>query len=404
MKTKSWIATHRRAIAIVVLNGILAIYSIAVADFVQRASTSVVTNMYLILGWVALVGSVSFLEAAAIRDLVGRGGWRGTTEIRDQSREHVRPWRDLHLPLTIAIVTLLGINMLTFDLIAQGFFIEGQRATYAVTRMRSTDEFLRREGTITASRLKDPRVRRALVEQLNQPGPGRELATWALGKVGTLQEADALMEVLRHGSTKERAAAAVGLGRLGDARLAIEIAGKLRQPEEPIESYLYGLGLLENRRALAPVVKLMIDETTAPDHLALSAWTLGQLRDRDACLVLLDIVGPSANPLTCASLHSIRQLRCGSVGEKLIVAFEGSRPEERCDAQRFIDVDGQSYELWQAGLFRIEILDTMIRCADPQTWQWLRDVSGDGTQVPQIRDLARQATENQSTPSKSPRQ
>lgn len=402
MKVKSWLATHRRALAIVVLNGLLAIYSVAVADFVQRASTSVVTNMYLILGWVALVGAVSFLEAAAIRDLVGRGGWRGTTEIRDPSREQIRPWRDFHLPLTIAIVALLGINMLVFDQIARGFFIDGQRATYAITRMRSDDEALQREGTITASRLKDARVRRALVEHLGQPGPGRELAAWALGKVGTVQDTNVLVRVLRHGSTKERAAAAVSLGRLGDERLAAEVARKLRQPEEPIESYLYGLGLLGDRRALTPVVELMLDESTAADHLALSAWTLGRLNDRDACPVLLDALGPTANPLTCASLHSIRDLRCRSIGEQLVAAFERSRPEERCDAQRFVDVDGQPYELWQAGLFRIEVLETMIRCADPQSWPWLRDVSGDGTQVPQIRDLARQATEARNSQAEPP--
>ena len=387
--------SSRRAIAIVVLNAILAIYSIAVADFVRSSSTSVVTNMYLILGWVALVGIVSYLEASVIRDLVSRGGWRGSADFRDAGMSQPRPWRDLHLPLTIAILALFVINMFLFDQLSGRFFIDGQRATYAITRMRSDDEVLQREGILTAARMKDPRIRRALEEQLAHRSSTRPLAAWAMGKVGTSQETGPLVQMLENGTVDDRAAAAVALGRLRFEGLIAALEPRMRRPGEPLESYLYGLGLLGDRRALESVVSVIHDESTAPDHLAMSAWVLGQLGDRSACLVLRDLVEPVANPLTCAALYSIERLRCDHLADTLIPAFEASEAEDRCDSQQYVDLDGQSYELWSGGLFRVELLHCLVRSRSSEVQAWLRHLSHDSGQPPEIRAIARRSAEEQ---------
>lgn len=380
-------------LAIVALNLIVAVYSVIAADVGRSPASSIVTNMYLILAWVALVGVLSYLEAVLIRDMLGRGGWRGQQEIVDPRQRQSRPWRELHLPLTLSITVLLGLNLLIFDSFAGGFFVVGQQVTHTVTRLRSEDQQLQREGIISATRMSDPRIRRALTELLVHPGPNRATAAWALGRLGASAASEELLELLQTGDVDERAAAAVALGRLHHEALTAELIPRLLDADEPLESYLYALGLLGEGEATPAIVQLMLSPTTAPDHLALGAWALGQLDDPRGCPVLLEAVAPSANPLTCAATHAIAKLRCPRAAETLIQTFETAELEDRCDRQRFIDHNGRPIEIWSANLFRVELLEALLRVPHREHQGWLRRVANDGRQVPQVRVLARQNLE-----------
>lgn len=380
---------YRQAIAIVVLNVLLALYSIAASRAIDDSSTSVEVATFLTIGWVALVGILSFLEASIVSKLVYRGGWRGRQEIRDVRTSKNRTWRDMHLPLSIAIVALLGLNMLVFDRLAGGFFVDEQEANYVITRIRSDDPVLQREGILTATRMGDSRIRAELTKLLTQPGTSRALAAWALGKIGGTREARALVSLLREGDRPEKAAAAVALGRLEHEQLTSEVAARLRNADEPVEAYLVGLGMLGDRHATLPIVEMMIDETTAPDHLALGAWALGRFDDVRACPLLGRIVGPYANPLTCAATTSLRRLRCDQVGSQLMQAFTESERTARCDAQNFVDTNGRALKLWPSMLYRVALLEALETISDASLEPWLNQLSRDGTQVPQVREMVR---------------
>lgn len=391
MKRK-WPRPSRRLLVIIGLNLLLAIYSVAVGDYFHSASSSIVNNMYLVLGWVTLVGTVSYIEASVLSKLVVRGGWRGESDIRELRQSQARPWSPHHLPLTIAIIILSGCNLFFFDQLAKGAFIEGQKANYTITRLRSDDRDLQRDGILNAAKMASPRIRHALVEIVESPGENRSLAAWALGKIGTDEETPALIALLREGTEEERGAAAVALGRLESAQLALELSSRLRSEGEPLESYLYGLGLLRDRQAVVPLIELMLDEDTAPDHLVLAAWALSQLGDTRACTIFSELVSPLANPLTCVIARGYRRLRCDQNADRLIEAFETSIPEARCDAQRFIDTDDRPLQLWSSGLYRVELLDAISQIESPQARRWLEQLSRDRSQVPQIRDIAAAAS------------
>jgi HEAT repeat protein len=377
----------RSAAIIFILNLVSLVYSMTAADYLRHRSTSVEATHGLILGWVALIGILSYLEAAVISKLVVRGGWRGEYEIREARRDRIRPWRDLHLPLTFAIATLLGINLLVFDQVAGGFFVDEQRANQAIMRMRSNDQLLRRDGIFMASRMHELRVRQELVRLIGQPGEERALAAWALGKIGNPNHALPLIRLLREGAPTDRGAAAIALGRLGQEQLVPEVARRLRSDDEPIESYVVALGLLADRHATLPVMEMMANEDTAPDHLALGAWTLGRIGDERACPSLVRLIAPVANPLTCASTFSLQRMGCDGSGAALIHAFESSSETEICDAYHFIDLDGRTILLWPSRLYRVALLEALARSLDEEVDPWLDMLLGDGSQVPQVREL-----------------
>lgn len=381
-------------IAIIALNLALGIYSVAAADYLRDRAPSVDVATGLILFWVALVGLLSYIEATVIQKLVVRGGWRGSQEIRQTREDLLRPLKDLHLPLTIAIVTLLGLNLLIFDRIAGGFFVDEQRANHVITRLRSDNEALKREAILAASKMHEVRVREELVRFLDEPDTARALAAWALGKAGTPSEAPALVELLRNGNTEERGASAVALGRLGYDQLTSELATRLRGPDEPIESYLVALGWLGDRHATLPIMEMMLDERTAPDHLALGAWALGQIRDQRACPILVRATGPEANPLTCAATTALWRLGCEGEGSALIRAFETSGMSDRCEPVHFIDLDGRPIQLWPAKLYRVALLHALADSRDAEVEPWLERLSRDASQVPQVRDTVSRMRED----------
>jgi HEAT repeat protein len=383
--------TWRRVAALAVLNLAAVALSLTVGHYGGAWMRSVVASSLVTLVWVALIGLLSYLEALSIRQLVLRGGWRGGQEIVDLSSSPARPWLNFHLPLTTAIVALLGVNMLAFDWVAQGFFIDQQKTNYALTHIRSSDQVMQREGIMAATQLPNLPIRQGLAEALSRPGDLPQWAAWALGQVGTTQEAPALMHLLRQGDRDQRGAAAVALARLGHAPLAQELETLMHRPQAPLESYIVALGLLAHPVATGPLLALVNDAGTAPDHLALAAWALGHGRTRHACAPLDGLIGPDANPLTCAASYSLSQLHCPESVETLEEAFDNSGAASRCDGHAFVDLDGFAIELWPSGLYRLLLLQALIRTGPRAGAPVLRRIANDGSQVPQVRDLARQS-------------
>ena len=385
--------TWRRIIALTMLNVAAVALSLTVGHYGGVWMRSVVASSLVTLVWVALIGLLSYLEALSIRQLVLRGGWRGGAEIVDLSTTAARPWLNFHLPLTTAIVALLGVNMLAFDLVAQGFFIDQQKTNYALTRIRSSDQVMQREGIIAATQLPNLPIRQGLAEALSRPGNLPQWAAWALGQVGTAQEAPALMHLLRHGERDQRGAAAIALARVGHMPVAAELAALRHRPQAPLESYIVALGLLAQPAAAGPLMELLNDAGTAPDHLAMIAWALGHARNRHACAPLGRLIGPDANPLTCAASHSLSQLHCPESVGPLEEAFDESAAASRCDRHAFVDLDGRAIELWPSGLYRLFLLRALIRTGPRAGAGVLRRIANDGSQVPQVRDLARHSAQ-----------
>ena len=383
--------TWRRAAAVVVLNVAAGLLSLAVGHYGGAWSRSVVASSLVTLGWVALIGLLSYLEALSVRQLMLRGGWRGGAEIRDLAASPPQPWRHLHLPLTIAILALLGLNMLAWDRVAQGFFIDQQKTHYALTRIRSADPVMQRQGILAAVELPNLTIRQGLVEALSRPGDLPWRAAWALGQVGTAQEAPALMHLLHQGHDREKAAAAVALGRLHHEPLASALRPLARRPLAPLESYLVALGWLGRPAATPLLVDLLHDDLTAPDHLALAAWALGRVNDHGACDPLRSLLSAEANPLTCATSYSLARLTCPESLPELEQAFDAAPAESRCDRYSFADADRQPIELWPSGLYRLFLLRAMIRVGPDGAAGLLRRIANDGSQVPQLREEARGA-------------
>lgn len=385
--------TRPMAIALALLNVSLACYSALVPGYLRSASTSVTANMLLVLGWVSLVVVASFIEAVAVRRLLARGGWRGRLEMREEERgDAPKPWKDFNLPLTIALAVLLGLNMLVFDQLSGGFFVSEQQSTDATTRMRSPDPAERREGVTLAARLPTPRVREGLAALIaGPPSPERALAAWALDEVGTPGDAEPLLRLLERGDEGERAAAAIALGRLRSEGLPAGVAPLLTRPGEPIEAYLVGLGLLGDRHATLLVMELMLEESTAPDHLALAAWALGRIGDPRGCPLLVDSLGPEADPLSCAAAAAVARIECPEAVGRLRDAFDGAGLEDRCEPRTSADTDGTPIALWRGGLYRVVLLEAIARSSRGDAREWLARVARDPTEVPQVRDLAARA-------------
>lgn len=328
-------ATILSALSAISLVGLL----IAIFPFsahLLTVSTSVLENFYLMGGVMLIV----LFASAALGFLAIRLIWGPDVDFHDHTATDAEPseiaemrgMRATGTKKILVLITMLVLVTVSADQLGKGVLLTNTRTVRVLTLLRSQNGQDRADAIHDAILLMgDKRVEDSLKRILTTPGEAREWAAYAAGIRNDTVLADALTRLLRTGTDRERAAAAVALARMGDERLieaGMSAYGEMKALKNDI---LKAMGMLGRRsymrdknieaagQFLAGLIKSPALEIK-PKQLAI--WAAGNFNAPEALLPLEGMLHGGTDTATmCIGLEALGKIGSASSSPKLVEAL-----------------------------------------------------------------------------------
>jgi len=344
------------------------------ADYIVNRSVSTTDNLYLIGGLTALAALASVAEAMlAVRLIWGREAIVGVKQINAAEDEDDAPsvgaLRATGTKKVLVLGVILGINIIALDQIGQGILITGTRRHHVLTQLRSSEGQMRADAVADAIQLVgDPEVAAALGKIIDTPGEAREWAAYAAGVRHDESLAGSLAELLRTGSPRERAAAAVALARLKDPRLIRLVVDAYPQAGELGQDLLIALGMLGKRPEITSdkdlaegggfLAQLLDEGELGNEETLVAIWALGQLESPEGLPYLERLmqkgVGVEAQ---CTGIQALGKIGSAESSDWLVALIEVADKQARCP--ELVASDFTGHEVLVCG--GINLIERIVR-------------------------------------------
>ncbi len=378
------------------------------AHYILERSDSVGLNMLLItLNMLVLMVS-AYLLAIVVGDLCFAGPWREQVilglrpELDERDDRDTLVVRDHTAEFLIAIGVIFALHAAALNVMAGGFLDRYHNEAFFEVRMRAEDPeeriaALRDMASPTQSALWERAGARAVArDALTDAHPEvRAQAAWTAGTMGLIEARPALVTILRDTAQPEatRAAAALALGRMGDA---VEARDALIQTLAQARSEALRHDTL---RAMALMRAPAFGDTLArhiesPDEMTatLALWALRQgpaVTQREAVHAALSRATPGQR--RCALLDALKFV---GDDEDLIWArkqFAREDPGERCETRSWEDRDERRHTLIYGDPPRAKLLKIVANAGQAKAQRaWFEQIVADNGEPYEVRQVAGQ--------------
>lgn len=330
----------------VVLFGAAVAAVFPIASYIAHESLSTTTNFYLIGGLMLLLALASAAEAMLVVRLIwGRDAVAGPIRRKHGDGDVEAEVRSLKVTGTkkaLIFFVALAANILLLDQIGGGLLVTRTRQHHVLTQLRSEDGVARKAAADDAIQLVgDLDIAEALGSVIEKPGAAREWAAWAAGVRGDTGLKDKLAELLRTGSPRERAAAALSLARLRDGRLLRLAIDALPHAGDDKRDVLIAIGMLGKddevvgQADLAEAGSLIageLDRGELDNEATLVAvWALGRLEAPEGLPYLekltADGIGIEAQ---CIGLEALGRIGAAESSDWLVAMIDRVDKGARC--------------------------------------------------------------------------
>ncbi len=307
----------RMIASFVVLETMCAGYGHWLAAYVRTEADSVVTNLYLILGWVALMMAAGFPLSVLIGELLWGPRWTRMSFLGwtpDPDEVQPEDIRDRGFAYYLVLALTIAVSYLGNDLLQGNFFAWYAARGYALTQLRAGDPEERVQAIEELSTSDDPSMRRLVVRGLDDPDPRvRAVAARATGWEAIDEALPRLLELARSDPDPVvRGAAALAAGQTRGPGV-VEILEDLVRRERDQEAMRGIIGGLGMRRAGADaMMSFLTGPNGGSEEVRRAAiWALGRIKDPGSREVLDHILLDESQALgtRCAALHAIAKVR-----------------------------------------------------------------------------------------------
>ncbi len=342
------------AASVVSLLGLI-LAAFPISSFLRETSQSVVENFYLMGVLMLLV----LLSSAALGFFVIRLVWgpERETAARDgdsadlSEAEEMRGMRVTGTKKILVLIVMLAATTVLADQLGKGVLLTDTRAVRVLTLLRSPKGQDRADAVNDAVMLVgDKRVTDALGRILTTQGEAREWAAYAAGIRKDKSLGDALVNLLRTGTDRERSAAAVASARMGDERLidaGIAAYGEMKTLKNDI---LKAFGMLGRRDTMQKrnleaagkflnglIQSMWLD--IKPKQLAM--WAAGNFNAPEALSSIERVLQGGTDTATlCIGLEALGKIGSASTSPKLIAAMHKFAKDAECPEVVYSDFTG----------------------------------------------------------------
>jgi hypothetical protein len=322
-----------------------------VSEYMLTSSASVIENFYLL----GLVMMLVVLASASLGFLVIRLIWGPNIDASfredDAEIDEVAKMRGMRATGTkkaaVLIFALIAVSVLA-DRLGGGVLLTDTRAVRVLTLLRSPEGQDRADAVHDAVMLAgDKRVQDSLKHILTTKGEAREWAAYAAGVRNDTELSDALVGLLRFGTDRERAAAAVALARMGDEQL-IEFGRDAYARMASLKNdVLKAFGMLGRRKSmldssLEKAGQFLTDIIKSPDSdtktKQLAIWAAGNFNAPEALLPIEEMLHSGTDTaLMCIGLEALGKIGSASTAPKLVEALYTFDKKAQCPEVVYAD-------------------------------------------------------------------
>ncbi len=336
--------------------GLCAALIIPVSSHIADVSVSVSDNFVLVGLFMALCVLSSFAQMRLLVRLIwGKSGVATTAEEGDLAAS-MRAMRVTGTKISLIFLAVLTVNIFVFDALGRGTLVTASARWGVLTRLRSGDAQTRADAMPRAIRLiGDEDVAHALRRVIRQKGPAREWAAWAAGIRRDAVSRDALQDLMRSGTPRERAAAAMALARLLDpdlVQLALEVWPQMGDYRADL---LIALGTVgkqrrENKDTIFSngdlklagdflVARLTGDELKGDKVLTrLAIWGLNRFESPEGLPWLENLLSPQTDLQTlCMALEALGNIGAADSSPKMVELI--ARADRKAECQEMVATD-----------------------------------------------------------------
>jgi hypothetical protein len=376
-----------------------------VSEFVSSKSLSVESNIGLIIAVMTLIVFATVFETVLVVRLIwGREAITGQ-EVKKSDGEDEASVRGLKVTVTkvafILLVLLVG-NVFLFDHIGDGVLVTRTRAHYALTLLRSDDAEDRRQGAeyTVVQMIDDQEVTEALGRVIEQPGQAREWVAWAAGVRDDTALKDKIAELLRSGSSRERAAAALSLARMRDGRLLRLAIDAFPHAGDDIRDLLIAVGMLGKDEEVTGEADLaeagkhiagLLERGELSNEATLVAiWAIGQLEAPEGLPYLEKLTAPEVGiEAQCTGLEALGKIGAAESSDWLVAMIDKVDKGARCPEVVSRDFTGHEVLLC-GGVNLVErILQEIARIGDRQARRAMEKLANDESHSKTVRQMAK---------------
>jgi hypothetical protein len=370
--------------------------------YIAERSVSVIDNFYILGGFMALmiVASV-FQSLLVIRLIWGPAAvYAGDGINVDIDKEkNIKAMKATGAKKAILFFFIIIINTFIFDHLGRGVVVSDTRAYRVLTLLRSKDGQARVDAVHDSIMLTgDKRIADALKRVMEEPGESREWAAYAAGARKDDDLSDAILNLLKTGTPRERAAAAVALARLKDYRL-IQAAGDSYDRMGDLKGDLImALGMMGKRNEMSKA-----DLTDAGSFLAerltsgsldtvntrLTIWALGRFEAPEGLEPIETYLNNAGDTATlCIALEALGRIGAAQTSPKLIEAVHKFDRNQQCPETVYADFTGHEVLLCSSVNIIERLLYEIAHIGDRRAKPDMEKLAKDESFSKTVRNLA----------------
>lgn len=372
------------------------------ADYIFEQSTSVMINLLIITAMMMLLLVASYFGTLLLGDLFFPGPWReqvimgrtpadGSISVDDHSAEFM-----------IMLVLVVIANAFALNWAADGFLDRYHDEGFFAVRLRA-EEPAERLGAL--ENIADPMnyelwelpaLQRIVMDAFDDPNAEvRQRAYWTAGLMKAVDAEDKLIAVLdSDASPADKAAAAVALGKIGDAptsRKPLEaLATEASSPTAKVGA-LRGLGLLGRQESVAPLIELT--KSDDQDVMIHAYWALRKIGSKKARPYVKQVIDSNPAGLKRCAVYDTMKM----VATKADVLWarrefqrvdSGQKKGDDCEHVVWTDHDKEQYYIVYGDSYREKLVKIVANADAFNHREWFQRLVNDPNEPFRIRQVA----------------
>ncbi|MBN2341351.1 MAG: HEAT repeat domain-containing protein [Deltaproteobacteria bacterium] len=402
----------------IVFTGVATVLIFPVSNFIAHRSLDVVTNFYMVAGFMFLLAMTAGVQTFLLVTLI----WGKNFLTEKEKRKHEPSAEDLNeidfsmrsMKVTGAkksfiFIAILALNIFAFDYAGQGILVTGSKRYHVLTRLRSPDGQQRADAVPGAIQLVgDQEVESALRRILETPGEAREWAVYAAGVRRDKKLKNPIAALLRTGDERERAAAAVALARMEDPRLIRLVIDAWPKFGKLQSDALIALGMIGKKRIgnsqdillfsdaeLHEVGQFLVQllESRKLDKVLtrLAIWCLNRFESPEGLPYLESLLSTQTDTQTlCVALEALGNIGAADSSPKMVAFIPKADKKAQCNELVAHDFTGKQVLLCNNSNLVARIIYEIAHIGDYRAVPEMSRVAENPAYQKSIRNLAKE--------------
>jgi HEAT repeat protein len=317
----------------------------------------------------------------------------------DPDEADIRTLKVTSTKKTFVFLMVVLVNLFLFDYLGHGIIATDTRAPRVLTMLRSPKEQDRIDAVGDSILLTgDKRVAKALIRVIETPGEAREWAAHATGVRHDVIADDSLLKLLKTGSPRERAGAALALARIRDYRLLRVIDEVFPELGDLKGDFFKAIGMLGKTRDTSEndlkttgtfLREQLINGKHDKKTLRVIIWAIGRFEAPEGLVPLEELLSkPGDNATLCVGLEALGRIGSASTSPILIETIYTIDRKARCPEIVYADFSGLEEHIC-VGVNVVErLLHEIGRIGDRRAMPAMEKLSKDKTFNKTVRNLA----------------